>query len=550
MALNKQFIHFQTKSAFNKQKENISDTSIAFIKETGEIYTHDKLYGSISVASTTANGLMPKEHYSIINKESNNQFVTELSNNVSTTADKVYIQYKSRYFGDDLKHDNICNILSATSTNAGVMSATDKRKLDSLSNYTLPTANSSTLGGIKIGSGLNIDSNGTVSVDNKLYILVNSLESVTTPDANKIYLVLNSSSTSETNSFTEYVWITSDTGGKWEKLGEFKTDVDLTPYAKTADVTSAINAAKTELTGDIATAKSQAISEAKSETATAAAQLNRSKTSWANGGTITSETYYNILKGTQDSFTLPFDLNGFVSHITAKGNAQRYSGVIIAVSYANKPGQPKQRSDTLYLPFAAVNADKGVVAFEDLQFHYTDLASTDVDVRYKVTPFSNSQIKLEKVEESANKPDTPTAAAKLPTFLIRGDGGDTLDDVALEEFKLTPEQMTDGSVDSFIMRISDSVKQQLISLMSTLIKYQNPGSSAICVAQKDPIDVLPRFMLCFYDGYLAYPFYVVKSDGESFILKGDIPTTSGDFVTWSLKVSPYYDQALIFNRVK
>lgn len=550
MALNKQFIHFQTKSAFNKQKENISDTSIAFIKETGEIYTHDKLYGSISVASTTANGLMPKEHYSIINKESNNQFVTELSNNVSTTADKVYIQYKSRYFGDDLKHDNICNILSATSTNAGVMSATDKRKLDSLSNYTLPTANSSTLGGIKIGSGLNIDSNGTVSVDNKLYILVNSLESVTTPDANKIYLVLNSSSTSETNSFTEYVWITSDTGGKWEKLGEFKTDVDLTPYAKTADVTSAINAAKTELTGDIATAKSQAISEAKSETATAAAQLNRSKTSWANGGTITSETYYNILKGTQDSFTLPFDLNGFVSHITANGNAQRYSGVIIAVSYANKPGQPKQRSDTLYLPFAAVNADKGVVAFEDLQFHYTDLASTDVDVRYKVTPFSNSQIKLEKVEESANKPDTPTAAAKLPTFLIRGDGGDTLDDVALEEFKLTPEQMTDGSVDSFIMRISDSVKQQLISLMSTLIKYQNPGSSAICVAQKDPIDVLPRFMLCFYDGYLAYPFYVVKSDGESFILKGDIPTTSGDFVTWSLKVSPYYDQALIFNRVK
>lgn len=698
MALNKQFIHFQTKSAFNKQKENISDTSIAFIKETGEIYTHDKLYGSISIASSTANGLMPKEHYSIIDKESNNQFVTELSNNVSTTADKVYIQYKSRYFGDDLKHDNICNILSATSTNAGVMSATDKRKLDSLSNYTLPTANSSTLGGIKIGSGLNIDSNGTVSVDNKLYILVNSLESVTTPDANKIYLVLNSSSTSETNSFTEYVWITSDTGGKWEKLGEAsatvdlanyytKTEidnklspinesitnldtnkvdkvegkglsthdfndsyksyldvlgnrsfgnsisytssdnepdilkinlrgitgiandtktlssitiplattskcglmsmkdkyivnnalievpkaapqvtggvaakigdlndmvnvngpqptvtynyqrklfmvevdrnsfneafipipvpdvattakngllskedkvkldsietgankyvlpeagnntlggikapirnaymavdtinnkyinekavygsfsyhtgmeqvlptyyqvleattekyglmspedkvkldninvsdfaVDLTPYAKTADVTSAIDAAKTELTGDIATAKSQAISEAKSETATAAEQLYSSKTSWANGGTITSEVYYKILKGTQDNFTLPFDLNGFVSGITANGNAQCYSGVMFAVSYANKPGNPKQRSDTLYLPFAAVNAEKGVVAFEDLQFRYADLQNDEVDVRYKVTPVSNSQIRLDLVAENA-----------------------------------------------------------------------------------------------------------------------------------------------------
>ena len=134
------------------------------------------------------------------------------------------------------------------------------------------------------------------------------------------------------------------------------------------------------------------------------ASINQRKTSWANGGTITSETYYNILKGTQDSFTLPFDLNGFVSHITANGNAQRYSGVIIAVSYANTSEQPQQRSDTLYLPFAAVNAEKGVVAFEDLQFHYTDLASTDVDVRYKVTPFSNSQIKLEKVEASASLP--------------------------------------------------------------------------------------------------------------------------------------------------
>lgn len=132
------------------------------------------------------------------------------------------------------------------------------------------------------------------------------------------------------------------------------------------------------------------------------ASINQGKTSWANGGTITSEVYYKILKGTQDSFTLPFDLNGFVSGITANGNAQRYSGVMFAVSYANKPGNPKQRSDTLYLPFAAVNAEKGVVAFEDLQFRYADLAGADVDVRYKVTPVSNSQIKLEKVEENAS----------------------------------------------------------------------------------------------------------------------------------------------------
>ena len=386
MALNKQFIHFQTKSAFNEQKENISDTSIAFIKETREIYTHDQLYGSISVASSTANGLMPKEHYSIIDKESNNQLVTELSNNVSTTADKVYIQYKSRYFGDDLRHDNICNILSATSTNAGVMSATDKRKLDSLSNYTLPTANSSTLGGIKIGSGLNIDSNGTVSVDNKLYILVNSLESVSTPDANKIYLVLNSSSTSETNSFTEYVWITSDTGGKWEKLGEFKTDVDLTPYAKTADVTSAIDAVR----------------ESVATHDTVIGKLTRNKAEWFDAGYITEDTCYNIVTGAQPSVTLPLDASELLDRFRAVASRTRlYVGVRFTV-------QGKE-DVCLYLKFAAISpyADSGAVVFEDLQFCYspTKEGVEDIDVRYKVrTDKSTGYIVLEKVEESASLP--------------------------------------------------------------------------------------------------------------------------------------------------
>lgn len=148
---------------------------------------------------------------------------------------------------------NFINIPVANPTETsgcGLLLNTDKKKLDSLSNYTLPVADSSTLGGIKIGSGLNIDSNGTVSVDNKLYILVNSLESVSTPDANKIYLVLNSSSTSETNSFTEYVWITSDTGSKWEKLGEASATVDLADYYTKTEINnklSPINNSITEL---------------------------------------------------------------------------------------------------------------------------------------------------------------------------------------------------------------------------------------------------------------------------------------------------------------
>lgn len=140
-------------------------------------------------------------------------------------------------------------VADATKANgSGLMLNSDKIKLDSLSNYTLPTADSSTLGGIKIGSGLNIDSNGTVSVDNKLYILVNSLESVSTPDANKIYLVLNSSSTSETNSFTEYVWITSDTGNKWEKLGEASATVDLADYYTKTEINNKLSPINNSIT--------------------------------------------------------------------------------------------------------------------------------------------------------------------------------------------------------------------------------------------------------------------------------------------------------------
>ena len=52
---------------------------------------------------------------------------------------------------------------TATTSTAGLMSASDKTKLNGLSNYTLPTASSSTLGGVKTGSNIT-NSSGTISV--------------------------------------------------------------------------------------------------------------------------------------------------------------------------------------------------------------------------------------------------------------------------------------------------------------------------------------------------------------------------------------------------
>lgn len=56
---------------------------------------------------------------------------------------------------------------NATTSAAGLMSSSDKTKLDgvatSANNYALPTASSSALGGIKIGTGLSIDGSGVVT---------------------------------------------------------------------------------------------------------------------------------------------------------------------------------------------------------------------------------------------------------------------------------------------------------------------------------------------------------------------------------------------------
>ena len=60
------------------------------------------------------------------------------------------------------------NIRKATTELAGVMSTVDKNKLDSIAyganNYTLPIASATALGGIKLGSGLSVTNDGTVSV--------------------------------------------------------------------------------------------------------------------------------------------------------------------------------------------------------------------------------------------------------------------------------------------------------------------------------------------------------------------------------------------------
>ena len=76
-----------------------------------------------------------------------------------STAVSIYTYKNGAYVGE-MKFAN------ATSSVPGVMSASDKAKLDGIAananNYSLPTASASTLGGIKVGSNLSIN-NGVLS---------------------------------------------------------------------------------------------------------------------------------------------------------------------------------------------------------------------------------------------------------------------------------------------------------------------------------------------------------------------------------------------------
>lgn len=90
-------------------------------------------------------------------------------------------------------------------------------------------------------------------------VVVNSLESVESPDENTIYMVAKAAGSGNQN-YDEYMYINN----KFEKIGD--TEVDLTDYAKIADVDTKISTAKDEAIADaegkIATAKTEAITAA------------------------------------------------------------------------------------------------------------------------------------------------------------------------------------------------------------------------------------------------------------------------------------------------
>lgn len=112
MAINKKLIHFTLKSNFEKEKKNILPTSIVFIQDTQEIYTHGKFY-KCDISQSEVNQLIESA------KNSQTLTAAEFKNGILLT----------------LNGTKSVSLLPVTETTAGLMTPTDKVQMNTVSSF-------------------------------------------------------------------------------------------------------------------------------------------------------------------------------------------------------------------------------------------------------------------------------------------------------------------------------------------------------------------------------------------------------------------------------
>lgn len=141
--------------------------------------------------------------------------------NLKRFATNVKVAIKSSETDLNTKITNVGNIASnAVTAAAGAMEEAGKK---------IPKGTLATINGKSLENGGNIELDFTVAE------FVTQLPDVKTASKSKIYLVASSESGAQ-NTYSEYIKVTVDGTDKFEKLGEYKAEMDLTPYAKAADL--------------------------------------------------------------------------------------------------------------------------------------------------------------------------------------------------------------------------------------------------------------------------------------------------------------------------
>ena len=207
----------------------------------------------------------------------------------------------------------------------------EKTKLESLSNYSLPTATTSVKGGVKIGSNVSVDGDGVISVDlsgkvDKVSGKALSTNDYTTAEKNKLAGLSNytlpTASADSLGGIKIGNNLTIDTNGV---LSAIQGSVDLTSYAKSADVANTY-ATKTSLSSYLTTTNAANTYATKVSLATVAtsgkySDLSGTPTIPTKTSQLTNDSSY-VTSSTLESYALKSDVASAVKY---KGSVDSYS---------------------------------------------------------------------------------------------------------------------------------------------------------------------------------------------------------------------------------
>lgn len=232
MAINKKLIHFNKKTTFNSQKlsANASNTqyqvggtgtvqtgapdinyqSIVYIKDSKEIWTHGQFYGS--AASVAWSAITGKPTFATVATSGS---YNDLSNKPTIPTSLP-----------------TPNSLTFTGATTGTWNGSSAKTVN-IPTYSLPTASASTLGGVKVGSGLSI-SNGVLSTsggDVKIHkttinfedIINNSRTEMTSSERDEVLNISN-------KLYQGYVIVVPTTTSGMNMVGGAVPVVDNAPY--------------------------------------------------------------------------------------------------------------------------------------------------------------------------------------------------------------------------------------------------------------------------------------------------------------------------------
>lgn len=232
MAINKKLIHFNKKATFNSQKLSANDSntqyqvggtgsvqtgapdinyqSIVYIKDSKEIWTHGQFYGS--AASVAWSAITGKPTFATVATSGS---YNDLSNKPTIPTSLP-----------------TPNSLTFTGATTGTWNGSSAKTVN-IPTYSLPTASASTLGGVKVGSGLSI-SNGVLSTsggDVKIHettinfedIITNRRTEMTSSERDEVLNISN-------KLYQGYIIVVPTTTSGMDMVGGAVPVVDNAPY--------------------------------------------------------------------------------------------------------------------------------------------------------------------------------------------------------------------------------------------------------------------------------------------------------------------------------